>query len=317
MKTLDAVDDSLARVREGLERRAARLGGRLGDHLVSVIGRPGKMLRARFALLVGAALGVDRDVRERVARVVELIHNASLLQDDCIDEALMRRGCPTPNAQFGDRTGVLLGDLAFTEGMDEALGVSPRAARSLVRSVREMAVGEIQEEFLRGSLDVSVEGYYGLAARKTGALFEWTGEVLSEAGVLPHRREDPPRLGRSAGILLQIVDDIHDVTLDEAVAGKPPGQDLANGRLTLPGILAMDDEGSRSRFMTIWRAVPRDAGRLERALALFEERGHLEAARARARGILDDALRLIDGLPVKAEGAPLKAFMRLMVGREF
>lgn len=317
MPTLLAVEESLERVREGLERRVASLGERVGDHLAAYIGRPGKMLRARYALLLGSALGVPERVCETVGRAVELVHNASLLHDDCIDEASLRRGVPTPNALFGDRTGILLGDLAFTEGMAEAVLVSPEAVRSLVRAVQEMTVGEVQEEFLQGSLDVSVEGYCGVAVRKTGALFEWAGEVLSSQSPFEHDRRAPVELGRGAGILLQIVDDIHDFTLDERTAGKDAGQDFANGRLTLPCILAMDDHGTRARFMQIWSTRSRGKAALEEARALFAEGGHIEAARRKARQIMERMRPLAGGLPVRREAERLREFMELMFKREF
>lgn len=315
MPSLETLDGSLDRVRTGLERRVAALGSRVGDHLASYVGQPGKMLRARYTLQLGAALGVSPETAEGVARAVELTHNASLLHDDCIDEGLTRRGVPTPNALFGDRTGILLGDLAFTQGMAEAALIDSEAVRSLVAAVQEMTVGEIQEEFLKGSLNVSVEGYYGVAARKTSALFEWAGNTLSAHSPLEHRREDPARLGVAAGVLLQIVDDIHDLTLSEELAGKAPGQDLHNGRLTLPGILAMDDEAARERWMRLWGSREKDA--LPKAQALFAERGHLEASRAEARRIMEAVLPWVDALPVKERAAELREFMTLMFRREF
>lgn len=315
MPSVETLDGSLDRVRTGLERRVAALGGRVGDHLAAYVGQPGKMLRARYTLLLGQALGVRPEVSEAVARAVELTHNASLLHDDCIDEGLTRRGVPTPNALFGDRTGILLGDLAFTQGMAEAALVSGEAVRSLVEAVHEMTVGELQEEFLKGSLNVSVEGYYGVAARKTSALFEWAGRTLSEHSPLEHRQGDPARLGVAAGILLQIVDDIHDFTLSEALAGKPPGQDLHNGRLTLPGILAMDDEASRERWIRLWGN--REPEALTKAQALLAERGHLEAARAEARRIMEAVLPWVDALPAKPAAAELRGFVTAMFRREF
>lgn len=315
MPSVETLDGSLDRVRMGLERRVASLGGRVGDHLAGYVGQPGKMLRSRYTLLLGRALGVDATKAESVARAVELVHNASLLHDDCIDEGLLRRGVPTPNALFGDRVGILLGDLAFTQGMAEAALVSAEAVRSLVVAVQEMTVGEIQEEFLKGSLNVSVEGYYGVAARKTSALFEWAGRTLSEESPLEHRREDPPRLGVAAGVLLQIVDDIHDFTLSESLAGKAPGQDLHNGRLTLPGILAMDDEASRERWIGLWGS--RAPGALAQALGLFKERGHLDAARAEARRIMSAMLPWAEALPKREAAAELATFMTALFNREF
>jgi octaprenyl-diphosphate synthase len=209
-----------------------------------------------------------------------------------------------------------LGDLSFTEGMEEVSAVSPDAAKSLIGAVREMTVGEIQEEFLQGSLNLSVEGYCGVAVRKTGALFEWVGEALSGQSPLPHRREDPPRIGRSAGILLQIVDDIHDFTLSKEVAGKDPGRDFYNGRLTLPGILAMDDEAARPRFMKLWNS-PRIPENFSLLLELLESGGFLEAAREKARAVMGGMIPLVEALPQTAAAGNLRSFMEIMFRREF
>jgi octaprenyl-diphosphate synthase len=274
------------------------------------------MLRARYCLLLGSALGVETSLCEKVAVAMEFVHSASLLHDDCIDGADMRRGLPTPNALFGRTTGILLGDIAFTEGLEEATGISPFAVEALVRAVREMTVGEIQEEFLRGSLRVSRTGYYGVAGRKTGALFAWCGEVLSESSPLPHRRGDPPRLGQGAGILLQIIDDIHDFTLKRDVAGKESGRDFLAGRLTLPGILAMEDEAFWPRFKEIWDG-PRNAETFAKALELLRKGGHLEIARDIARDFLHSLFPLVDALPLKEQSEELRAFMELMFRREF
>ncbi|MFA5138725.1 MAG: polyprenyl synthetase family protein [Elusimicrobiota bacterium] len=302
--TLPAVEETLERVRARMGRRAAGLGSRIGDPLSAHVARPGKMLRARYALLLGAALDAAPEVSERTACVAELVHNASLLHDDCIDNGTLRRGAPTPNAEFGDKSGVLLGNLAFTEAMDEAFDLPPGAARALAAAVREMAAGALQEEFLRGSLNVSAEGYFGLAARKTGSLFEWIGLAL--AGGAAQRR-----LGRSAGILLQIVDDVHDFTLDSDRAGKDAGQDFANGRLTLPCILALDDEGSRGRFLEAWsrRGSP---GAFEDARRLLQEGGYLEQASGKAREVYE---RMLPWVPEKA--GSMREFLRQMLEREF
>lgn len=317
MSAPTAVNDPLIRVRESLERRISSLGERIGDHLASHLGRPGKMLRARFSLLLGAALDAPAEVRESVACAAELVHGASLLHDDCVDRASVRRGAATPNGLFGQSTGILLGDLAFVEGMAQASGLGPAAATSLLGAVREMAVGELQEEFLRGSLKLSVEGYYGLAVRKTGALFEWCARALSEGSPRAHPRSVPVRLGREAGILLQVVDDVHDFTLDLETAGKDPGQDFANGRLTLPGILALDDERTRARFIELWSREPRGGEDFSRLKALLEEGGHLEGARQAGRGLLVGMLALADRLPLREEAVEFKAFLESMARRGF
>jgi geranylgeranyl pyrophosphate synthase len=308
------VEESLARVRSGLESRARRIEGRVGQELASHIARPGKMLRARFALLLAGALGVDENKAEGVARAMELVHNASLLHDDCVDEAELRRGHPTPNKVFGTTTGLLLGDLAFAQGLEEAIDISPNAPKLLVTTVREMTVGELQEEFLKGSLEVDEKAYMGVASRKTGALFEWAGAVLSELSPFPHEQADPPRLACAAGILLQIVDDIHDYTLSERVSGKDEAQDLLNRKLTLPCIYAVQDPASREEFLRLWESPAPDAARIG---AFLKERGHLKKTRETGRQLVDSMLAMIGKLPARAEAKELAFFVEIMAKREF
>lgn len=308
------VEDSLTRVRAGLESRARRIEGRVGQELASHIARPGKMLRSRFALLLSGALGVDLEKAEGVARAMELVHNASLLHDDCVDEAELRRGHPTPNKIFGTTIGLLLGDLAFAQGLEEAIDISPNAPKLLVTTVREMTVGELQEEFLKGSLEVSVDAYMGVASRKTGALFEWAGAVLSELSPFPHEQSDPPRLACAAGILLQIVDDIHDYTLTERVSGKDEGQDLANRKLTLPCIYAISDKGTRDEFLSLWNESKPDAAKIAK---LLKDRGHIKKTRDVGRAVTDSMLAMIGKLPCKAEAKELAFFVEVMAKREF
>jgi octaprenyl-diphosphate synthase len=308
------VEDSLTRVRAGLESRARRIEGRVGQELAAHISRPGKMLRSRFALLLAGALGVDQEKAEGVSRAMELVHNASLLHDDCVDEADLRRGHATPNKVFGTTTGLLLGDLAFAQGLEEAIDISPNAPKLLVTTVREMTVGELQEEFLKGSLEVSVDAYMGVASRKTGALFEWAGAVLSELSSFPHEQSDPPRLACAAGILLQIVDDIHDYTLSDRISGKDEGQDLANRKLTLPCIYAISDKASRAEFLALWNEAKPDAAKIAK---LLKDRGHIQKTRDQGRVVVDSMLAMVKKLPCKAEAAELGFFVEIMAKREF
>ena len=312
MTTLLRLEDSLERVRAGLESRARRISGRVGEELAAHIGRPGKMLRTRFCLLLAASLGVDQEKAEAASRAMELVHNASLLHDDCVDEADLRRGQPTPNKVFGTTVGLLLGDLAFSQGLEEAIDISPNASRHLVTTVREMTVGELQEEFLKGATDTSVDAYMGVAARKTGALFEWAGNVLSELSPFPHDAADPPRLACAAGILLQIVDDIHDYTLEENVSGKPVGQDLHNRRLTLPCILALQSPEHRAEFLKLWElAEPAPLA------AFLQKHGFLDATRAKGRELVSSMLKWTRALPCKAEALEMALFIEVMARREF
>lgn len=294
-----------------MESRSRRVAGRVGEHLASYVGRPGKMLRSRFCLLLGRALRVDPEKAEGVARAVEFVHNASLLHDDCVDHADTRRGEPTPNVVFGTTVALLLGDLAFSQGLEEAVDISPSAPRLLVSTVREMTVGELQEEFLKGSLDLTVEAYIGIAARKTGALFEWAGSVLSELAPAAHEKADPPRLASSAGILLQIVDDIHDYTLPEGISGKPQGQDVSNRRVTLPVLLALRGP-KRNEFLKIW-----EGGDSKAVADFLRNNAIIEAARDTGREIVASMMALCEHLPDRDGARELAAFIEVMSRREF
>ena len=154
----------------------------------------------------------------------------------------------------------------------------------------------------------------GVAARKTGALFEWAGAVLSELSPFPHEQSDPPRLACAAGILLQIVDDIHDYTLSERVSGKDEGQDLQNRRLTLPCIYALQDGASREKFLALWNEPKPDAAKIA---ALLKDRGHIQKTREKGREIVDSMLAMIKKLPCKAEATELAFFVEIMAKREF
>lgn len=300
-----------------MQARAKRISGRVGSALAEHVSRPGKMLRARFAVQVGAALGVAPGKTETVARAMELAHNASLLHDDCVDDASLRRGLPTPNSVYGSTVALLLGDIAFTQSLEEALELGPKAVERLVSAAREMAIGELQEEFLRGSVDVTLESYMGVAARKTGALFEWGGLTLSDLSPLEHAAADPARLGSALGILLQMVDDIHDYTLTDAVAGKERAKDAKIGRVTLPGVFALADASRRGRFLELWAALRRDPRAASDLARFLDESGSLDEARAECRKVVGTILELTRRLPVRGEVDEVAEFVSAMAEREF
>ncbi|MBI4677594.1 MAG: polyprenyl synthetase family protein [Elusimicrobia bacterium] len=317
MQTLARLEESLERVRAGMEARAARVSGRVGSELADFVSRPGKMLRARFAIQFGAALGVEPSQAQTTARAMELAHNASLLHDDCVDEAGLRRGRPTPNSVFGPSVALLLGDVAFTQALEEVLDLHPKAAERLVAAAREMAIGELQEEFLRGSLEVTVESYMGIASRKTGALFEWGAMTLSALSPLEHAAADPQKLGLSVGILLQIVDDIHDFTLKDSVAGKERAKDARCGRVTLPGVFALSDPAQRPRFVELWRSIGKDPRAPAKLTRFLEDSGAMDRARERCREVALSVVTLARRLPVRSEVREFADFVSAMAAREF
>jgi octaprenyl-diphosphate synthase len=310
--------DSLAGVRSRLKARALRVSGRVGTELAGLISANGKLLRARFTLLLGEALGVPEEAREHAACAIEWVHNASLLHDDCVDEAALRRGLPTPNAVFGRSVALLLGDLAFSQGLEEAQEISQDAANTLVSAVREMTIGELQEEFLRGSTAISKEAYLGVASRKTGALFEWVGQVLAKLSPHELKDSDPARMGLSSGILLQVVDDILDLSQNARRLGKKPGQDIAQRQISLPLVYAFEDASIRARFEEAWSKpgeIP-DA-ELARLSRLAIDSGAVKRARATASELLASILAAARALPRRPGALRLLSFVEEMAARDY
>jgi octaprenyl-diphosphate synthase len=285
---------------EDLQRMEALLTGRLtgplplvrqvGAHLVEA---GGKRLRPLVCLLAARATGVSPAAAVRVAAAAELMHTASLLHDDVVDQATLRRGRPAAPRLYGNSACVLVGDalLAAALALLAELG-DPEPLRSSARCVRRMALGEVQQ--LVGS--PRRPGLAGLLALlrviegKTSALFAW----CTTAGGLcpPPLRGALASYGRRVGIAFQIVDDLLDLEGDPARTGKAVGTDLREGKLTLPVFLAC------LRRPRLWYAL--EVGETESLEALLREirgSGGLDDARAAAQRLVRRAHRALDELP--------------------
>lgn len=306
---------SVDAVRDSLEAWAASVSDHVGGELAKMVFRRGKLLRARFTLLMASILEVERSNAEAVAQAVELVHNASLLHDDVVDGGFLRRGSSTPNALFGDSVALLLGDLAFAEASERMHRVDAQIERELMRAVREMTVGELQEEFLRGSLAIDPDAYMEVISRKTGALFVWAAGALSALAERPHRGPDVIRVAEIAGLLLQLVDDIGDYIWDPAVSGKAGGEDGAARRVTLPLLVALDDPELRPQVEAIWNEED-DAEREKKLAVLIKEGRCLKRARARVAELLDEAVDKIWRFPKSPERDAVERFLRDMARRE-
>ncbi len=267
--------------------------------LISEVGRyirdgGGKRIRPALLLLSCRLNGYRGERAVLLAAVVEFIHAATLLHDDIIDEATVRRGRRSVNSRWGNGLTVLLGDFLYTKSMSMALSQDNlRILRLLSDVTLKMIEGEILEIERCADVEVTAEDHLEIIRRKTAALFSASlriGAMLSEAGET--KEQALAEYGLQLGICFQMVDDILDLTADEKVLGKPVANDLREGKLTLPVILALqrsgkpgldkvravlDDRGfARVPAAEIARLV-RDCGALLEARRLAER--HAEAAR--------------------------------------
>lgn len=204
-----------------------------------VVNGGGKRLRPAVLLLVARMLGYEGERDIRYGAVVEMIHSATLVHDDIVDHAAIRRGRPAANRQWGNQLTVLLGDWLYIRSMELALELGDvEVMRILSRATMQMIEGEIQALELRRRCDITVAQHMEITRRKTAELFAAACAIPScFAPGLACYRESLEEYGRNLGICFQLVDDLLDLTGSQQHLGKPVFSDLREGTFTLPFIL--------------------------------------------------------------------------------
>ncbi len=289
MRQVDAV------IRERLTSRVALI-----DQIARyIINAGGKRIRPRLLLLFSEALGFDGPERLELAAVVEFIHTATLLHDDVVDESALRRGRATANAMFGNAAAVLVGDFLYSRAFQMMVSVNRlRVLEVLADATNVIAEGEVLQLMNMHDPDLSVEDYLQVIRYKTAKLFEASarlGAVLAGADQLV---EDAcADYGRALGTAFQIVDDLLDYEGDSSELGKNVGDDLREGKPTLPLLLAME-RGSATERQLIRSAIEHcEVQGLADILAIVRRTGALEASREAARAESERACARLQLLP--------------------
>lgn len=188
----------------------------------------GKRLRAKLILKIA---GKSDDV-VKLAAIVELIHAASLLHDDVIDDADTRRGQSSINAEFGDKTAIMLGDILYSKGFSELTLLPKEVAYSVSNAVALLSVGELLDVELSSSFNDNLEAYFDMIYKKTASLIEASAQ---SAALLAGKNSDIYALyGKNLGLAFQIIDDVLDITQSSETLGKPSLNDFKEGKTTLP-----------------------------------------------------------------------------------
>lgn len=234
------------------------------EHL---FGAGGKRLRPAVVLLVSRATLPGQEItlrHRRLAEITEMIHTASLVHDDIVDEAALRRGVPTVHSSFTNRVAVLAGDFLFAQSSWHLANLNNlEVVKLLSQVIMDLAEGEIQQGLNRFDASLSIEAYLDKSYFKTASLMANSARaagVLSEVSAA--MCDNLYRYGRDLGLAFQIVDDILDFTGSDEVLGKPAGSDLKSGNLTAPALYALEEH-------------PSLAGLIERE---FSEEGDLDQA---------------------------------------
>jgi octaprenyl-diphosphate synthase len=260
-----------------------------------IITAGGKRLRPALLLLCCGALGYKGEQRFNLAAVVEFIHTATLLHDDVVDDSELRRGNATANAKFGNPASVLVGDFLYSRAFQMMVDAqNMRIMEVLSDATNVIAEGEVLQLMNMHDASLTEAGYLNVIRSKTAKLFEASarvGAILANAS--PELETACATYGQALGTAFQVIDDVLDYAGDANVMGKNLGDDLREGKATLPLIAAMQRGGADDRA-TVQKAIETgDVYMLEAVIAIVNKTGSLEVARVCAE---QEAQRAIDAV---------------------
>lgn len=292
--------DDMAAVNQKIQKQLTSdvsLINQLGYYIIS---GGGKRIRPMIAVLTGRALGYDGDKHIQVAALIEFIHTATLLHDDVVDESDMRRGKQTANEVFGNAASVLVGDFIYTRSFQMMTDLdSMRVLKLMSEATNVIAEGEVLQLMNCNDPDISEADYMQVIYSKTARLFEAASQSAAIlAGATPEQEKALQDYGRFLGTAFQLIDDVLDYDADNATLGKNTGDDLDEGKPTLPLLHAMHN-GNAEESALIRKAIEQGNGRhlLEQVLATMKRCGSLAYTYARAEEEADKAIAALSALP--------------------
>lgn len=264
-----------------------------------IIAAGGKRLRPALLLLTSGALGYRGEQRFNLAAVVEFIHTATLLHDDVVDDSALRRGNATANETFGNPASVLVGDFLYSRAFQMMVDAqSMRIMHVLADATNVIAEGEVLQLMNMHNAALDEAGYLQVILSKTAKLFEASARVGAIlADVSPEMEEACAEYGQALGTAFQVIDDVLDYTGEAAVMGKNLGDDLREGKTTLPLIAAMQ-RGTASQASLIKTAIETgDVSMLDQVVNIVKTTGALDIARQAATQEAQRAISAARRLP--------------------
>ncbi len=291
----------------------------LGTAAEHLFGAGGKQIRPAIVLLVSRGTMLDQDIttrHRRLAEITEMIHTASLIHDDVVDEAPIRRNVPTVNSLFDNRIAVLAGDFLFAQSSWYLANLDNLAVVKLLSEViRDFAEGEIQQRLNRFHTNLSFEAYLEKSYYKTASLIaNSTKAAALLSDVEDYVAENLYNYGRNIGLAFQIVDDILDFTASTEILGKPAGSDLIEGNLTAPVLYALEEQPYLATL--IQREFSQD-GDLEKALSLVGESRGIERSRKLAYHYSQMAIENIACLEPSESARALRELADYVISRMY
>lgn len=283
-----------------------------------IVDAGGKRMRPLLALLAAKALGPCSDAHIRFAAVVEFIHTATLLHDDVVDISMLRRGRPTANAAFGNAPSVLVGDFLYTRAFQLMVTLDSMALlEQMADTTNTIAEGEVLQLVRAGDPGTTAEQYLDVITRKTAVLFAAAcrgAALLTDAS--PVAMQALYDFGLNLGIAFQMIDDVLDYEGDPAVTGKAVGDDLNEGKATLPLIHAMAHGSKEEQQLVAGALRDKSAAQIDAVIATVRNSGGIDATRRAALDHRDRALASLTMLPASEATDALQQLLALSVDRE-
>ena len=305
---------------ELFNRSLSHTDGMLSQALDHIRQRAGKRMRPMLILLMAKSVGRVSDVTLHAAVGLELLHTASLVHDDVVDESGERRGQQSVNQLYDNKVAVLVGDYILSTAL---LHISYTHNETIVRYLAELgrtlSNGEILQLSNIHARDISEESYYQVIRQKTAALFEACCAIGTLSGGAPEEEiENAKMFGRNLGMIFQIRDDIFDY-YDQSRIGKPTGNDMAEGKLTLPAIYALNSTHNEEMLAIAYKVKNGSVSKEEiaRLVAFSKEHGGIEYAERRMWEMHAEALTFIER-EVEDEDlkSSLRAYLDFVIERE-
>lgn len=283
-----------------------------------IIGSGGKRLRPMLVCLSARACGYRGWDHVPLAAIIEFIHTATLLHDDVVDESDMRRGQEAAHSVWGNASSVLVGDFLYSRSFQMMVEVgSLRVMEVLSNATNMIAEGEVEQLLTMNDPEVTEEQYYRVIGKKTAKLFEAACQL---GAVLAGRRGievDLAAYGRSLGMAFQVMDDILDFTGDDGTLGKNIGDDLAEGKPTLPVILCRQNLDRDDRALVDEAIRSGSEENFERILELIETSGALRRARQRARAFATNASDALEAVDNSEWSEAMRTLSEYSINRNF
>jgi len=319
-KLQDLVRPDLDLVEEKLEEVLGSAEGLASEVSSHILSSPGKRLRPILVLLTSRLAPRNRDVAITTAAAVELIHTATLVHDDSIDQSALRRGRATVNARWGDKTSLIFGDYLYSRGFMLMAGAGLYdAMRILASATHLMTRGELLQMERRGRLDVSEEDYLRIVRYKTASLFA----AACQAGVAACVGADGwsrgvVDYGERLGVAYQMVDDLLDFIGVERSLGKPVGGDLREGRTTLPLISALRGatDRDRARLVSLIGSGGVENGGWPEIVRFVSDNGGIDYCRQKVKEYGEAAKQVLDGVLASDARRALLVIADYVVGKQ-